>query len=209
MFYCGIDIGIKNLALCLVDDTVIKEWVVVNLFVPSVCNGTLKSGEKCCKKATFRNKDDFYCGTHKDINCKKYKQKLTTQYSIDDVLKAAFAKLDEYSEYFNMTDIVIIEQQVKANPRMRVLSNAIHAYFLLKYNNIQKIVYSPAKNKLKVCKENVQTTPGGKQLKKIAIQHIIKLLPDEILQQYFYTETKKDDLADAYLHYRFYYDKHN
>jgi len=210
MYYCGIDIGIKNMALCFVNETIIQQWVVCNLFEPVLCDGLLKSGNKCNKLCKFKtNYHKYYCGIHKTEDCKKYKQKLTTQYTVDEVMKAAFNCMDKYAEFFSQTNIVIIEQQVKANPKMRLLSNAIHAYFLLIYKNIDKVVYSPAKNKLKVWKGgDINITPGGKALKKIAVEHIKKLLPPEILDQFFNKETKKDDLADAYLHYRYYYEKH-
>lgn len=66
------DVGIKNLAYCLIDTTIsnnfsIIEWDVINLCGPEpVCNQTIykkKNETTCLKKAKYKKNDQYFCRT--------------------------------------------------------------------------------------------------------------------------------------------------
>jgi len=78
----SIDIGIKNLAYCLLEVTCIDDkkkyeiikWDVINLCgEPQICQYVMKNKKtikKCVKKASIFRDDVFYCKTHaKKMNC--------------------------------------------------------------------------------------------------------------------------------------------
>lgn len=73
--YLGWDIGIKNLAYCLIDyinhEFVLVDWGIINLMVHTKsnekCTITKKNGKVCHKNASYYNKDApevYYCGSH-------------------------------------------------------------------------------------------------------------------------------------------------
>jgi len=71
------DIGIENLAYCIVEDKKIIKWnkidILSSLRKNYECCGKLKDGTSCGKKATLTDDNNqYYCGTHKKqgTNCK-------------------------------------------------------------------------------------------------------------------------------------------
>lgn len=101
----SIDVGIKNLALCVLETTtnncnfIIKYWNVINLFEEqnkicqfNILNKKNKSYKQCNKQAKYHKNDCFYCKTHaakteyklptSDLN--NYKRK-----KLDDLKKLA------------------------------------------------------------------------------------------------------------------------
>jgi hypothetical protein len=70
---CSWDVGIKNLAYCIIEKNSIGfkiiKWDIINLIESTnkICSETLKNKNKICgKKASFFSPDDvFYCGMHK------------------------------------------------------------------------------------------------------------------------------------------------
>jgi len=72
----SIDVGMKNLAYCLLnydngENYGIEKWDIIDLCenTTNICKGKLKNGEKCSKIAKYTKKNEFYCKTH----AKKYK----------------------------------------------------------------------------------------------------------------------------------------
>lgn len=72
----SIDVGMKNLAFCLIDykdheNYSIDKWDVIDLCENSneVCMGKKKNGENCNKMAKYTKKNKFYCKNH----AKEYK----------------------------------------------------------------------------------------------------------------------------------------
>ena len=61
----SIDVGIKNLAFCLLDNSTIEKWDVVNISeqVSLFCGETDK-GKSCSKPATFMKQGKCYCLKH-------------------------------------------------------------------------------------------------------------------------------------------------
>lgn len=66
----SIDVGIKNLAYCLVnydnEKMFIEEWDVINICGEKnmICKELTKKNTVCLKKATFFKKEKYYCKTH-------------------------------------------------------------------------------------------------------------------------------------------------
>ena len=102
----SIDVGIKNLALCILETTthnsnfIIKYWDVINLFEEQnkICqfniqNKKKKSYNQCNKPAKFHKNDCFYCKTH----AAKTEYKLPTS----DLNKYKRMKLDELKTLVN------------------------------------------------------------------------------------------------------------
>ena len=86
MLYLSWDIGIKNLAYCLVryEDNKIEivDWEVINLFSEKVikkriCIGYLKDGNKCQKNASYYHKDLYTC------YCKVHSKKIDSDLLLD------------------------------------------------------------------------------------------------------------------------------
>ena len=72
----SIDVGIKNLAICLMehmeDKCNIRWWNVIDIVEEQIynCSAKLKAGEPCSQRAAFVGKKDeetlvYYCGSHK------------------------------------------------------------------------------------------------------------------------------------------------
>tara|TARA_B100000575_G_scaffold288489_1_gene288606 strand:- start:15502 stop:16299 length:798 start_codon:yes stop_codon:yes gene_type:complete len=71
----SIDVGMKNLAYCLLDlnekKIEITNWDIIDLCenTKNTCEGYLKNGKKCSSIAKYTKKNKFYCKTH----AKEYK----------------------------------------------------------------------------------------------------------------------------------------
>lgn len=108
----SIDVGIKNLAICILETTQIgfevKFWEVINLCEEKVyrcnCMTKTKKTQKLCEKlAQFYKDSEFFCKTH--ANCSNYK--LPTS-NIKNYKKNK--KLDELIALCEEYDIKIIEK---------------------------------------------------------------------------------------------------
>lgn len=66
MTILSIDVGIKNLAYCLLDDCAIYKWGVVSLVnnEKQVCCVKLKGGEQCKSEAKFTKNGEMFCLKH-------------------------------------------------------------------------------------------------------------------------------------------------
>jgi len=68
------DIGINNLAYCILENTKILHWDKIDILEDirqkeNICQGLLKNGNACSKKSSFYKINDedlreYYCGTH-------------------------------------------------------------------------------------------------------------------------------------------------
>tara|TARA_B100000963_G_scaffold359531_1_gene387122 strand:+ start:5056 stop:5550 length:495 start_codon:yes stop_codon:yes gene_type:complete len=155
MIILSFDIGVKNLAYCLIDseDKTILDW---NILDCSSNNETLK----------------------------------------------VIQELDEL-EYLKEADVILLEKQPSFNPKMRNISTAIYVYFILRIqheqNRMVKILFYPAKYKLKCCDLTIEHKSKIKytQNKNLGIAHTRYLLKTH--KDYFEKHKKKDDLADCFL----------
>lgn len=149
--FLSIDIGLRNLAMCLMtasdknDLTTysIKLWNVFNTLNSDEyrCESIQKSGKICNKLCGFTYKDTtkqnvvYCCKTHfpKDINIIKanmFKKKKIDEYLLQDIAKIVLDKLDsiyrENIELFLELKNIVIELQPKVNQKMKFTSHIIY-----------------------------------------------------------------------------------
>ena len=108
----SIDVGIKNLALCIIETTngsnnnsdfFIRYWEVINLFEEQskICQFNIKNkkdNKQCSKEAKFHKNGCFFCKTH----AAKSEYKLPTS----DLNKYKRMKLDELNKLAQDYDIL-------------------------------------------------------------------------------------------------------
>lgn len=171
----SIDIGIRNLALCImnsIDKTDISTyslelWDVYNILDSglNLCKSSLKSNSKTCnKKCSYKYLDDenleiYCCKTHfpknKSITSKnKVKIKKINDYLLQDIIKIFLDKFNIiYSDnlfLFQEVNEIYIELQPKINPKMRLISNVLFGKLVELYSATNcKIRFVGAVKKLK------------------------------------------------------------
>ena len=217
MIVLSIDIGMKNLAHCLlrVEDTVqILDWGVVDLTETPKC--------MCCVKAAiYRTSASAFCKKHipsipslqglgkEELETICVKHGLNTGSRAEmSAFIVAFKKRETIKprtmveisralaaayERFPVADIVLVENQMAA--KMAVVQGMVIQYWVLKGAATIEIV-SPT-NKLKML-EAGKTTYAER--KKLSVTHTRTLLRTLNLENpEFETHKKKDDLADTFL----------
>lgn len=170
-----IDVGIKHLAICIMNTQnphdfsqyKIELWDVFNLLGHDqhFCQSLTKKGTLCNKKCTVKyiNKDleIFCCKTHfpKTLSLtskNKYKPKNVNDYLLQEIAEIVFVKLSniftQYPEIFSNLSKVLIELQPKINNKMKLVSHLIYGkfieYFLTQQKNVP-VRFVRAANKLK------------------------------------------------------------
>lgn len=246
MLYIGWDIGIKNLAYCIIElkDNLqhIIEMDIINLIeeVPptiNYCSQYNKNGKQCKSKAVYQHKinKNHYCSKHykisienlnlkfKEKDFKKIKIKKTNAnlVPLELIGRTLFKKLDETPVFTQCNNIIIENQPVLKNPKMKSIQIMLYSYFLIKNINMDNIQLVNASNKLKVYKGELDD-PITQKLKNIkdkyrrnkltAIEHCKKMLVDNKELGFitkFDSHKKQDDLADAYLMCQYFIQKHS
>ena len=227
MYYIGWDIGIKNLAYCIIEQLpdkteCIKELEIINLIdAPKIytCSCLNKNKNNCKSKAHYMSKTDeaiTYCNKHYNLLTKK-EQKLVksikppkkcNKYSLEELGTRLFNTLDENPLFSKCENIIIENQPVLKNPTMKSIQIMLYSYFLIKNKNINIIKLLNASNKLKVYKGPISDEEAAtlsklkdkyKRNKMTAILHASLMINDKEKLDYFNSHKKKDDLADAYL----------
>lgn len=204
----GIDIGCYNLAICVMncDTETILDWRVVSIFEDEpVCSGYKKNGGVCGKRAKFQYKNEYRCGVHKMEGGRVYKAKTFKEYTIHALMEKCLRKLKEL--VWNDVDTIVIEKQPPCNPKMKMMSHAIHSFFILdaieNAREIPKVIYAHAKNKLKCIPMNIRSNKKGayQQRKDRAIMYTREYIKDmEAWKGVFEMVSKKDDLSDSLLY---------
>lgn len=125
----SIDVGIKNLALCILEATndskfIIRYWEVINLFSDKkhICEFNIKNKKEwhqCGKEAKFHKNDHFYCKSH----ASKSDYKLPTS----DLNKYKRLKVDELQKLVDDYEIKIVGNNNKAN-LIKHIENYIEKY---------------------------------------------------------------------------------
>lgn len=225
--HAAFDIGIKNLACCIIDTTQWKcfkrgesedpgilFWENLNLMgEPEKCCQPIKSGKKrgepCGKAASWTNGTNYYCGTHKGgEGLKLYRPPQIKNVNMNHLKKRAFEELDKL-EIFKQVSHIVLESQPKINQKMKMFYASIEAYFIIRYQIDREILKcvkaSPAKNKLKLykgpeidCSHLKKSYDRRKYLAEKQTEHFLEKCP-EMLDK-FLNHKKRDDLADAFLH---------
>jgi len=213
------DVGIKNLAYCLIDDEnyTIEDWGILNISVEKVCehcNG--KTGKQCDKTARVKNESGLHlCSTHKLL--KMYKN--TKNKNIPKVKnptlfigKKMVSILDEKPNLLQVDTVLIENQPALKNPTMKTIQMLLYSYFLIRGVTredfpLETIEMINARNKLKAYKgEPIECTIKDKykRTKYLGIQYCKTMIYENecIEQKYrdlFDQSKKQDDLSDAYL----------
>lgn len=150
------DIGIRNLAICIVDyNCKIKYWDIINIMSDydnkvledtKLCNITVKSGKNkgssCNKKAYYIKDTIYYCNKHKPKNEKEKMKKIVIKKKKNvrkmDTQTLCLTLIKRMNEIVKENDIlttcekVIIELQPRTNQRMKLISHTLYSYFLTK-----------------------------------------------------------------------------
>mgnify|MGYP006134301979 FL=1 len=125
----SIDVGMKNLAICLFSITAnieykIKLWDVLNLCEEQnfICGEKNKKGLPCDKKAKFLKNDKFYCKIHaKNKNYKIPPQELNP-------IKFKKLKVKEVKELAKKYEIEF-EKKIKKDDLILKITNYVNAHY--------------------------------------------------------------------------------
>jgi hypothetical protein len=159
----SIDIGIRNLSLCIMDCTDKTDLNSYKIHLLDTfntlendlytCNGIQKSGKVCGKKCSLKyNANDnfiYSCKTHfpKTIKIEKkniYKVKLVKDYLLQDIAKIVLARIDTiYNDnlhLFKSTTQILLELQPGKNASMKFISHIIYGKFVELYKDSQTTI---------------------------------------------------------------------
>jgi len=228
MYYIGWDIGIKNLAYCIIHQSEdgsekIIDLNIINLIdepIKYICSMKNKNGSLCKGKTIYteKNNENKKCICNKHYNLLEPKEqkifkkikppKKCNKYSLEELGLRLFKTLDKNPLFMESEYIIIENQPVLKNPTMKSIQIMLYSYFLIKNKNIKIIKLVNASNKLKVYKGKIPIEDQEKitkikdkyrRNKMSAILHCQLMLTDQIILEEFNKHKKKDDLADAYL----------
>jgi len=211
------DVGIKNLSFCLLNDTVIEDWGILNICTDDVCEHcNAKTGQRCDKSVKFIDKKDNFqvCSAHKKLKQyadKKFKKVQKKDNPMMDQGKCIVETLSKKEDFLKVDLVVIENQPALKNPTMKSIQMILYSYFLIqgvtrgdsKIGGLQMI---NARNKLKA-----YTGPPipcdikdkYKKTKFLGIQYCRTMIEESEQEEQwlnlFSISKKKDDLADAYL----------
>ena len=136
----SIDIGIKNLAICILETTKIGFdiifWEIINLSEETKCNCNIKikNNTKICNKSAIYSKDNqFLCKTH--VNSLNYKLPNST------ITKYKSLKLNELISLCKEYNIEIInnKQSIIQNIEQYIKTNVVAPISNIKCNSIKLI----------------------------------------------------------------------
>ena len=209
------DVGIKNLAYCLLNNEQIEDWGILNICIDVQCER-----DKCDKSATYIINNMNICTGHCKLKCYQSCKKKKIPQCNNRILKIGEKMITVFDTHTNFLDVdcVIIENQPSLkNPKMKTIQMLIYSYFLINgYSNnnslISDITMINARNKLKVYKGppvECKFTEKYKKNKYLSVEYT-KLMILQENQEFIdlFTESKKkDDLADAYLQGIYYIEK--
>lgn len=223
----SIDIGVKNLAFCLMsakdeyaegNNFNIYEWKSVNLIdeeYPS-CEALLKSGknkgQKCGKTSKIKTKEcEYFCASHNPdkTKYKPKKPKKVKSVLLKDKCLALYKVLDDLPHLVQRPVEVVIEQQMKKNPTMLQMAHLVYSYFIMRgyvvpESPIKNVRFVSARNKLKVYdgpKLECHLRNAYNQRKWYACQYTKYMIRNDPVHSEYLDKfpKKKDDLSDCYL----------
>jgi hypothetical protein len=165
----------------------------------------------------------YLCKTHTKSILKNHKNfvkknnfgsKNFNNTKIDEIKLNLWLKLDKIPELLEVDYVIIENQPVLKNPRMKTISESLYNYFLCRgvvdkertKSSIEVIRYINPSNKLKLEKDNsieILKNSGEKKYKmtkNLAVEYTKNLLESyPNYKDYFNNFKKKDDLADCFL----------
>ena len=211
------DIGIKNLAYCVIEDTThtIESWGILNISAEESCSHVSKGSLVSCENtAKYRSGETCLCPSHhklkmyQELTCKKIPKVKNPTLEIG---KNIARLLDTHPEFLEV-DLVLLENQpALKNPTMKSVQMLVYGYFLVKGimtdSPIQNIQMINARNKLKAYQGppipcDIKDT--YKKTKYLGIKYCESMITQnkDISEEWltlFSSSRKKDDLSDAYL----------
>jgi hypothetical protein len=231
MRIASFDIGIKNLALCILDidnnGHSIYKWNVINVLedTQNICD-VINKEKKCDKIATTIANNKYCCdkkGCIKAFNLlypiSQYprivlkKSKPVIKEPLFNLCSSIKKVLDELVDDIKSCDIIVLENQpVLKNPTMKSVQMFIYSYCLI--NGAKSIALFNANKKLDIYDGPVIDNKGksGYTLRKYLsveyTKYLLKKNEDESMKEkleYFEKNKKMDDLADCYLQGLTYY----
>ena len=202
----SIDVGIKNLGLCIFcinnDDTIdIVKWQTISLMggVIRKCDGYTSSKSKCENVAKYKFENECFCGVHKKKGAIEIKKKNAEKVNMVTLGKNMKDVFDELLFDISGVEIVLIENQISpiAN-RMKTIQGMTAQYFINK--NINNVVFVSSFNKLKLFSNKKLSY---REKKKLSVEITTKFLNEvsnlKSWSSFFLASKKKDDLADCFL----------
>ena len=214
------DVGIKNLAYCILEytDTATKYkihgWGIIDLLQNETyrCCENNGKGLPCTVPAKFTDKEsNYYCGRHlrrAKNKTKKIKFKKASQEPLDLLGAEMFSAFNELPEMLDVDAVVIENQPVLKNPKMKSIQMMIYSYFLFygkcaDSSPIKTLSLFSASKKLDVYKgESVECALEDKyaQRKYLSIEYTKRMVVEQpVFLDVMLESKKKDDLADAYM----------
>lgn len=198
------DVGITNLALCIMEDNKIIKWEILNLTSDhNKCCKILRNKKQCSKIGHYKdNNGMLYCSTHKTSDCIKSSDKDNLySYGVN-----MYKLLDNIPELIKCSNILIENQPVLTNPTIKSISMLLFSYFINKNPNVRfinaivKLNYDKERTK-EYLKSSKNKYKSRKELSILYASEILNnVVIDDSILTYYNSNKKKDDLADALLY---------
>lgn len=169
----SIDVGIKNLAFCILERLenkyIIKEWDVINLCKKQIkyCRELKKNGKECLNKARYKKNGKCFCKTH----AKNTEYLIPTNKYILFKKKLNKHKLKTLQEFCNKNNIEIEKKEKKES-----LKNKITDFFKKKCLDAVETVNTNNMNMIDcgiLLKECLDETIGTQEIDLILIENQI------------------------------------
>jgi len=212
------DVGIKNLSFCLLNDSIIEDWGILNISTDDVCDHSAKGGSRCDKSVKYVCKNSVkpfqVCSAHKKLKQYSDKKFKCVPKKKNPILDQGIKLVEtlKHKTNFVEVDLVVIENQpALKNPTMKSIQMMLYSYFLIEgvINDTSPIVSIElinARNKLKAYQGPpipCDIKDKYKKTKFLGIQYCLSMIvetqQDDSWINLFTTSKKKDDLADSYL----------
>lgn len=215
----GADIGLKNLAYCIIEynenniyePITILEWKLLNICSERcLCSYISKrNNNKCYNPATIESDDKIkYCAIHKPKLKHLVKIKSCDKDTLYDYGHNMYQLLNQQPLVLSCDNYVIENQPALKNPKMKSISMILYSYFI--FNSKSTVSFIQANQKLKIShnltKEIIRTSKNKYKMTKDLSINICKYILNNDCNnatdyiEYFNHNNKQDDLADSFLH---------
>lgn len=228
MRIASFDVGIKNLALCVLettddgDDVRIVHWEVINLIDQPVCDDA-----GCKLSAMYQDAGKRrYCAVHKTLalaskpnglKLQKVKPPNCNKMDITLLKMNIIRELDARRAQFDVDEVVIENQPTLKNPRMKGVSDTMYAWFLIRMvvdaQRVRKVCFISPSNKLKkFCVqgllEDLNDAEKYKTTKGLSVAYTKQWLGQQPERsewvEHLGRHAKQDDLCDSFLQGKYY-----
>jgi hypothetical protein len=219
------DIGIINMAFCLMESTEDKkvkilDWHVMNISGIPDCSMCKKKAKSYVFLTNHKNPNEtsYFCASHtKNYVEKHYAKKEinniqdSDKMDLDKLGENLYLQLEKIPELYNDIDCILFENQpVLKNPKMKSIQMILYSFFLYKKTiglcKINTLKFYTAKRKLEI--KGIQLNPlefdkkdyaDRKKLSKLITKEILKRINDLENINKLEEETKQDDLCDCFI----------